>query len=215
MFSEKSSDAIMRIILVRHGETAWNIKEKRFRGQLEIPLSEDGLKQAELVGQALQEELPGAIFTSPLKRCLQTAEKISATQPKNCPVVVEPLLIDIHFGEWQGKKHAEVFSQNPLVEEQWNNHPEELVFPKGESFYRVFERVAAFFKKIRREDYPTIVVVTHRVVLNIIMLYLLGLDLHHFWDFQFANASISEISLERNGKFQIIKTNDTHHLKIV
>lgn len=203
----------MRIYIIRHGETAWNIKEKRFRGQLDISLSEEGMHQAELAGSALEKEHLTAIYYSPLKRCLQTAEKIKAYQEETCRFLEEPLLIDIHFGDWQGKKHSEIFKQNPELEEQWNKHPEELIFPNGESFYRVFERIDAFFKRLRQKDSSTIAIVTHRVVMNIIMLYLLGLDLRHFWDFQFDNGSISEITLEKDGKFQIIKTNDTHHLK--
>ncbi|HUT81363.1 MAG TPA: histidine phosphatase family protein [Candidatus Bathyarchaeia archaeon] len=201
----------MRILIVRHGETAWNLTDKRFRGQMDIELSQEGLEQADKTGVVLKDENIDKILFSPMSRCRQTAEGIKKFHPKS-QLIEEPLLIDISFGDWEGKRHSEIFAENPQAEHFWNNQPEELVFPNGESWYRVYERVDKFFKKIREQKEELLVIVSHRVVLNIIMLYLLGLDTKHFWDFHFDNSSISEITIEKNGKFQIIKTNDTHHL---
>ncbi|MBN1329297.1 MAG: histidine phosphatase family protein [Candidatus Heimdallarchaeota archaeon] len=202
----------MRLLIVRHGETVWNLEDKRFRGQMDIELSKVGLKQVDKTGLFLKHEKIDKILFSPMIRCKQTAENIKKFQP-NSQLIEEPLLIDISFGDWEGKRHSDVFSENPQVEHFWNDQPEELVFPNGESWYRVYERVDKFFKRIRKQKDELVVVISHRVVLNIIMLYLLGLDPKHFWDFHFDNASISEITIYENGKFQIIRTNDTHHLK--
>jgi broad specificity phosphatase PhoE len=204
-------DNQMRVTIVRHGETAWNIGETRFRGQIDIELSENGLKQASKVGKALKKEEIEAIFCSPMLRCKQTADGIKKEHPK-AEFFEEPLLIDINFGDWQGRKHREVFDENPKMEDYWNNHPEKLIFPNGESWYHVYERIDKFFKKISKKDYNHIAVVSHRVVLNILFLYLLDLSPKHFWDFQIENASISEITFEKNGSFKIIKINDIHHL---
>lgn len=201
----------MRILIIRHGETAWNIGDTRFRGQMNIELSENGINQADKVGFALQKETIEAIYYSPLLRCKQTAEGIKKYQ-KQSEFIEEPLLIDINFGDWQGRKHKDIFKEDPIIEDYWYNHPEKLVFPNGESWYRVYERLDLFFKKIRKENYKIITIVSHCVVLNILFLYLLGLSSKHFWDFHIDNASISEITLEKNGKFKISKINDIHHL---
>lgn len=202
----------MRILIVRHGETEWNIGETRFRGQLDIELSKNGVNQAEKVGIVLQKEPIEAIFFSPLLRCKNTAEKIKIHQKQKSEFIEEPLLIDINFGDWQGKKHKDIFKENPQMGEYWNNQPEKLKFPNGESWFRVYERLDLFFRKIRKLDYEIISIVSHRVVLNILFLYLLGLSPKHFWDFQIDNASISEVTINKNGKFKIVRANDIHHL---
>jgi broad specificity phosphatase PhoE len=203
----------MRIILVRHGETSWNIGEKKFRGQKDIPLSDFGLKQAEATGNALQKEPIEVIYYSPLQRTEQTAKGLKKYQ-KQAKFMPEKLLLDISFGAWEGRKHSEVFAENPEIEEYWNHQPEKLTFPEGESWYRVFERVNLLFKRLEKEQHKIVALVTHRVVASIMLLYLLGLNMRHFWDFQLDNASITEITLEPNGDYQIVKVNDTHHLPI-
>lgn len=201
----------MRILLVRHGETLWNIGKKRFRGQMDIELSDFGLRQAEATGKRFTKESIEAIFFSPLARTRQTAEGIKKYNP-NISFLEEPLLLDISFGDWQGRTHEEVFAEDPIFEDYWNNHPEKLSFPNGESWFRVFERIDLLFKKIAKLELGTIVLVTHRVVANIILLYILGLEISHFWDFEIETTSITEIKLEKNGSYTIIKTNDTTHL---
>ena len=142
----------MRILLVRHGETAWNIGKRRFRGQIDIELSSFGKEQADAAGKRLASESIDVIMYGPLARTKQTAEGISKYKPKT-PLLEEPLLLDISFGDWQGRTHEEVFAENPILEEFWNNQPEKLVFPNGESWYRVFERVDLMFKKLVKSEY--------------------------------------------------------------
>jgi broad specificity phosphatase PhoE len=69
------------IYLVRHGQTAWN-KEEIFRGRTDVPLDETGLKQAELAGQYFKSMEIHAIYSSPLSRAWQTAQKIAQIQMK-------------------------------------------------------------------------------------------------------------------------------------
>jgi len=203
----------MRIILVRHGETDWNIGDKRFRGTMDIPLSEYGLQQAEAVGLALQKENIDAIYYSALSRTKQTAQAIRKYHPK-AEFSEEPLLLDLNFGDWQGRTHKEVFKENPENEINWNYHPEKLVFPNGESWNDVFDRIDRLFEMMKNEEEKDIVVfVSHRVVLSIILLYILNLDVNYFWTFNIDNASITELLIKPDKVIEIIKTNDTHHLK--
>ena len=68
------------IYLVRHGQTAWN-KEEIFRGRTDIPLDETGLRQAELAGQYFKDLKVHGIYSSPLTRAWQTAERIAQFHP--------------------------------------------------------------------------------------------------------------------------------------
>ncbi|MBD3191627.1 MAG: hypothetical protein GF308_13350 [Candidatus Heimdallarchaeota archaeon] len=211
MIYDTGNEIKMRILLVRHGETSWNVDGVRFRGQVDIGLSVFGQQQAEAVGRMLQEEAIEVIYHSPMVRTRQTAERIQQHQGSS-QLIEEPLLIDIDFGDWQGQLHSEIFAANPGTEEAWHKFPHELVFPNGESWYRVYERINLLFKRLRKQELDCVVLVTHGVVIRIILLYLLGLSPEHFWDFQIETCSLSEISLEPDGVFKIVKTNDTHHL---
>ena len=91
------------IYLVRHGQTAWN-KEEIFRGRSDIPLNETGLKEAELAGEYLKKKEIHAIYSSPLSRAFQTAQKIGRLHN----LEVRPLngMIDMSFGGWEGKENG-------------------------------------------------------------------------------------------------------------
>ncbi len=93
------------VYLVRHGQTAWN-KEEIFRGRSDIPLNETGLREAELAGEFLKSMEVEAIYSSPLARAWQTAQKIAGFHGLD----VRPLegLTDMSFGHWEGRSLEEV-----------------------------------------------------------------------------------------------------------
>jgi broad specificity phosphatase PhoE len=93
---------MIEIILVRHGETAWNRREI-FRGRADIELSETGARQAELLAQYLSQTGISAIYSSPLKRALKTAEAIASYH--SLDVKTTSGLIDFDYGNWQGRPH--------------------------------------------------------------------------------------------------------------
>ena len=74
-----------------------------------------------------------------------------------------------------------------------------MSFQNGESCFRVFERINLLFKKIAKFELGTIILVTHRVVANIILLYILELEISHFWGFEIDTSSITELKLEKKG----------------
>ena len=87
------------IILVRYGQTDWNLAEV-FRGSIDIPLNNTGRKQAELLSENLSGVKIDAINPSPLKRALATAEAINANH--KLKIGISPGLIDLNYGEWEG-----------------------------------------------------------------------------------------------------------------
>ena len=89
----------MKLYLIRHGETEWNVK-RRFQGRSDIPLNEEGRRLARITAQALVGVPFSRIYTSPLKRAYETAMIIKGE--RDIPVIEEPRIIEISFGEYEG-----------------------------------------------------------------------------------------------------------------
>lgn len=95
---------MIEMYLIRHGETDWNL-QGRLQGQEDIPLNETGRRQAQACGEALRGVHFHRIFTSPLSRAKETAEKIS--QYQSCPLIADPGLIERDYGRHSGLTRAQ------------------------------------------------------------------------------------------------------------
>jgi broad specificity phosphatase PhoE len=197
------------IILVRHGQTEWNIAEV-FRGQIDIDLSQTGVKQAELLAEYLTHSTIEAIYSSPLKRALRTAEIVAA--PHKLKVNIEPDLVDLNFGCWQGltvetvkEKYAELYAT-------WIAHPEQVRMPGGEGLEDVRKKVIRFSDKIIEMHAGTVVIVGHRVVNKVMLCALLGLEDSHFWKIRQDTCGLSIISYQYK-QFILTRHNDTSFLR--
>ena len=200
-----------RILLVRHGRTAWN-REERFRGQSDVPLDEVGLEQAETTGRRIAGEWkPSAVYSSPLVRALRTAEIIAAklglkAQP-------HPGLNDIYYGQWQGLSVEEVKTGWPEEFGNWANAPHKVAIPDGESLEGLQARgVRTIRELVETHSGQTIVVVGHTVINRVILLGLLGLGLEKFWRIRQDTCAVSVIDC-RDGEFTVVSLNDTCHLR--
>jgi alpha-ribazole phosphatase len=197
------------LILVRHGETEWNVAEV-FRGQIDLDLNETGIRQAELLAGYLKTSAVEAIYSSPLKRALKTAEIIA--RPHKLKVKVEPDLIDFNFGRWQGLSHQEVKEQYGELYTNWLNHPEQVRIPGGETLEDVRTRIIRFRNKVIENHRGTIVSVGHRVVNKVLICALLGLDNSHFWKIRQDTGGISIFACQ-NEQYILTRHNDTSFLK--
>jgi len=198
------------IYLVRHGQTAWN-KEEIFRGRTDIPLDEIGLKQAELAGQYFKGMEIHAIFSSPLSRAWQTAEKIAEFHN----LKVQPLqgIVDMSFGNWEGHPHQEIRQNDSKTYRQWVETPHLVRLPGGEGLDDVRVRAMASLEEvIQRHPVKTLVLVSHRVVNKVIICGILGLDNSHFWQITQDPTAINLIQY-KNGKYILSLMNETCHLK--
>ena len=201
-----------RIFLVRHGQTAWNVGEI-FRGRADIPLDETGLKEADLAGDALKDETIHAIYSSPLKRSVQTAEGIARYQ--NLPVQPLEAIIDISYGEWEGKENKEVKEKYPDLYNLWLTEPHKVRFPGGETLDEVRNRtMSAIEELIRKHENESIVLVAHRVPNKVISCAVLGLDNSHFWRIKQDTAS-TNLFIYDNNQWIIAYLNNTFYLKVL
>jgi len=200
-----------QIILVRHGETEWNVKEV-FRGRIDIELNETGLKQAQLLAKYLSDIKIDAIYSSPLKRALTIAEIIANYH--KLKVEIAPGLIDFDYGEWQGLPHQEVRDKYSRLYARWIRHPDRVRMPAGESLDEVRKRAMNVVDKVIAKYKGSVVLVSHRVVNKVLICALLGLDNSHFWNIKQDTCGITSFTYE-NEQFILTKHNDTSYLRSV
>jgi len=202
-----------RIILVRHGQTAWNIDaggDERFRGRTDLPLDNTGLAQAHALAARLTDHLIVAVYSSPLQRAVQTAQPIA--QRLGLPVQPLPGLIDINYGDWQGLSHSGVARTYPNLYQRWLEKPHLVKFPGGESLRQVRRRaMTALRQVVARHEGNVVLLVAHQVVNKVLVCAMLGLDNSHFWCIRQDNACINVFD-HQDGAFTAVLINDTCHL---
>ena len=196
------------IILVRHGETEWNVTNI-FRGRIDIELSQTGMKQAELLAEYLSDTKVDAIYSSPLKRALQTAEVIARYH--RLSVEITPALLDFHFGRWQGLSRQEVKDKYKALYAEWLKNPHQVQIPDGEKLDDVRKRALGVVESIIAKHEGTAILVSHRVVNKVLICALLGLDNSHFWNIAQDTCGITLFTYENN-RFVLSKHNDTSFL---
>jgi broad specificity phosphatase PhoE len=200
------------LYLVRHGQTAWN-KEEVFRGRTDIPLDETGLKEAELAGEYFKTLDIETVYSSPLSRAWQTAQKISRFHSLDVQALEG--LLDMSFGSWEGRSLKEVKETDGERYRQWREEPHLLRLPGGETLAEVRARtMSALEEVIRKHPEKTVILVSHRVINKVLICGVLGLDNSHFWQIQQDTTAINLIQ-HRNGKYILSLMNETCHLRLL
>ena len=149
--------------LVRHGQTDWNIA-RRYQGQKDIPLNEEGLRQAQQLASQLNGRPFDAIYSSDLLRALKTAEILHIG--RDIPLRTDIRLREICFGEWEGEVFSEMYAKYPERFTQSRANPAIVMAPGGESVAQVAERTTSFANDVS-QLYPLgkVLVVTHGMAL--------------------------------------------------
>jgi broad specificity phosphatase PhoE len=196
----------MRLLLARHGETAWNA-ERRFQGSTDIPLSGRGRAQAEALAGALRGYRVTAAYVSPFVRAMETAEL--ALKGTGVPVRVLDELRELSLGTWEGCTVDEVRAQagDPYV--AWLRAPHDCPPPGGEPLPVVSERVRAGIDRIaaahpRGDD---VLIVAHGGVISVYACHLLGCDFNQLWRLRVDNCSLTVVRPPR-----LVSLNETGHL---
>jgi broad specificity phosphatase PhoE len=197
------------LILVRHGETEWNV-EQVFRGRIDVGLNETGVRQAELLAQYLGGVNIDAVYSSPLRRALNTAEVVARYH--KLEVKIAPGLIDFDFGKWQGLPHQEVKRRYKKLYAQWIENPHLIKMPDGEGLSDVRERALPVVNEVIAKHEGTVVLVSHRVVNKVLICALLGLDNSHFWNIRQDTCGTTTFAYQ-NERFILTKHNDTSYLR--
>ncbi len=157
------------LILMRHGETPWN-SEARFTTRSDIPLSEEGVVQAEEAAAALAPVRIDRIYSSPMQRAHATARIVASRQASPCGIRTDPRLVEIDAGPFEGMTEQEILA-GPLAAafEQWHRDEGDPVFPEGaEPFDAARERAQRFLDEHAGESGTTLVV-THGSLARLIV----------------------------------------------
>lgn len=201
---------VTKVYLVRHGQTEWN-KSLRFRGRIDISLNEGGCREAEAIAEAMKDKDIDAIFASPLRRSIETAQP--AAKLLGLEIVPDPGFIDISYGDWEGLTSNTVKERYKDQYTQWKESPDLVRFPGGENLQEVRERSFRAFKGVVGENSGrSILIIPHRVINKVLICAILGISNSHFWKIKQDTGCINLIEYSRDG-FILSAMNDTCHLR--
>jgi alpha-ribazole phosphatase len=198
---------LSRFLLVRHGQTQLS-REDRFWGSTDVPLSEEGIRQAELLAARLAPERIAAVYASTLGRARHTAEIIAAGRQLQVNAVGE--LCECNFGYIEGLTFAEISRKYPDLAEQLGEG-RTTAFPGGENIEELDGRVRKFLARLKdvKPD-ETILVVSHGGPLRLLVCRLLGIGTRHWQQLRIDRASLSIV--ETYPRLAILSLlNDTSH----
>ena len=200
----------MRIILARHGETAWNA-EGRYQGQEDIPLSPIGESQAAALSRRLADLPIARAVASPLSRARDTAR--IALGERAAMLTFDPGLMEIAHGEWEGLLAAEIRERDPDLMRAWREAPHEVLMPGGESLQHVLDRAWPAFARategLGADD--TLVVVAHDAVNRVLLCRVLGIPLSRLWGFRQAPTTINLLEGASVDALEVVRLNDCIH----
>lgn len=178
-----------QLILIRHGETLWNT-ERRMQGQLDSPLTERGLWQAQQLGIRLKKQEFAALYSSDLPRAARTAEQIAVVTGHD--ILSDERLRERHFGLFEGLTQAEMQALDLEAYERFMSRDPQYAVPGGESPAAFFVRCRAALEDIaRRHADETVAVVTHGLVLDSAYRAATGLPLDAQRPVPLVNASLN------------------------
>jgi probable phosphoglycerate mutase len=191
------------IALVRHGQTQVN-RDGRFQGRIDAPLSDVGRTQAAALAQAFEPASLQRVVSSPLSRALDTARAIA--EPHGLDVVVDDRLIELDYGEWDGRSLRDVAVDDW---EAWRADPE-FAPPGGERLTDVTARLRSFFLECLTDQ--NVVAVSHVSPIKAAVCIALGVDERATWNMFLDLASITRIAARPTGAPLLSSYNETAHL---
>jgi probable phosphoglycerate mutase len=201
-----------RVIIVRHGQTQWNLKLIR-QGHLDSPLTDRGIAQAKALGKRLAQEGFNALYSSDLGRAVQTAEMIGAVTG-HC-VVIDERLRERNLGVFQGLGRDEIERRFPEEYRLHRSIGPDYVIPSGESVRQQVERNLLCLAELGAKHVAeTIVVVTHGGVLSGLFRHTFSIPFSAPRRFEFMNASLNVFNYE-NGSWFLQTWGDVSHLGTV
>ncbi|MEX2185261.1 MAG: histidine phosphatase family protein [Pirellulales bacterium] len=199
----------MILLLVRHGESQFNAAG-RIQGQLDVPLSDTGRRQAAAVAERLAAEPLDALYCSPLSRALETAQAIAARH--DLPIQTDDRLMEIHAGDFQGLTREEMAAKFPEEERRWTAREADFRIGGGETRRELADRGKAVLESIRQSGHEHVAVVAHGGILTAALKSLLEIPIHR-GPFHFYNAAVTRIVW--NHEVTIDSLNETQHLREV
>ena len=184
----------MKLIIVRHGETLWN-KKNKLQGKTDNSLSKIGLQQARNIAKMLSSEKIDLIYTSKLKRAVSTATEIKRFH-KNIKLIKDKALNEMSWGAWEGLRWEDVKKRYKNLYAKREKDKFNFKAPKGEGLKILKARLKKFLSKLYRNKNKAILIVGHLNVNRVILGTLLKLSDEKLPSIKFANDSVTILSLK-------------------
>ena len=198
-----------QLILIRHGETLWN-RERRMQGHSDSPLSDIGMRQAQLLARRLQEMKFTSLYCSDSGRAQHTARSVAELTGHE--LIVEPRLRERHFGVFEGLTALEIEAHHPAAYARFKSRDPHYVVPGGESAAAFRDRALACLTEIAgRHAGELVVIVTHGLVCDVAYRAANGIELTARRDFALVNAGINRFRYE-GGAWHAEVWGDAGHL---
>lgn len=186
----------MKILLVRHGETDWNVEE-RIQGWIDVGLNHKGENQAKKTAEKLRNRGPFDLVGSPLRRAKETAEILrSKLYINNCWFLDE--FKELNQGHWNGLKGEWLLEREDSHFLKWIKKPTVIEPPGGESLYDVRNRVSKGLESIRSQAQKNVLLVAHKVVNSLVASLLGEWPMEDVMNSLPENASVFELEVNRN-----------------
>lgn len=187
----------MNIYLVRHGELYWEDNIKKCIGITDKDLNENGVKNAEIVGNFFKDKNIKKIYTSGLKRCKKTAQIISSIL--NIPYYIESNLEEIDMGIWENKSFDYIKINYPEEYKQRGLNIQDFRIEKGETFRECYERSNIIFKQLSKENYnDNIIIISHSGVIKSIICFIENKRIDEVLNIKLDYGSIIKINYNKN-----------------
>ena len=191
------------VVVVRHGETAWSITGQH-TGRSDIPLTRRGEHEARLLRTRLRGASFATVLTSPLQRAGRTCELAGF----GAVAVVEPALAEWSYGEYEGRRTAEIHQARA----GWDLFRDGC--PGGESLDDVRARADRLIVSLR-ESTGDVLMFAHRDILRILAVRWAGLPADAARALEFSTGSLGTLGFERgSGRPVIVHWNDVRHLEV-
>jgi alpha-ribazole phosphatase len=201
------------ITLIRHGESIWN-GERRIQGNQDPPLSPRGWRQAALLAARLGAHLsrrPAALYASPLRRAVETAEVVAAAV--SLPVMTESGLREMALGSWEGRTVPEIQAASPGAYEAWLKDPQAHPAPGGERLQAFADRVVAAFERLQGiHPGADLILVAHGGPIKALLCHILGLEVRSLFRIKQDNTALSAVEVDGETR-RVVLLNDTCHLR--
>lgn len=198
------------IYLTRHGQTEWNI-ERRLQGRGNSPLTESGIERANELRDRIKDIDIDVIYSSPIERALDTANIIKGE--KSIEVITDDGLMEMCFGDYEGRKTDEVMKENP----EWNidlimHGDVNLCAPNGENLGSVRNRIKETMNRVIDENRgKSILVVAHGITLKALMYYFKDEEVNSE---VMGQATLTKVNIDDNNNFHIEFKNDDSHFTV-
>ena len=185
---------MLELILIRHGETDSNIRQT-YLGWTDKELNEKGLQQVHHLRDRLKETKINGIYSSPLKRAMQTAEIIN--ENFNLDIICSEGLKERNFGIWDDITYKELTERYPAEYNEWVNDWIKYRIKDGESAIEAYNRPAMFIDELLTSHTEGVfVIVTHLGTIRFILAHLLELGIESSWRFRVGNASTTRVEIK-------------------